>query len=99
MKELINVKLLYCGVSFSGLNITVPVKPSCPVQLIQVDSRFRLWILLLGHGREDLLHLIDDAIQLVWVPLDDLLNGVAHRRLTTKECTVSQQVYHHGNHC
>lgn len=55
-------------------------------------------ILLLGHGRENLLHLVDDAVQLVWVPLDDFLHAVAHGRLTTEECAVSprttQQLAH-----
>lgn len=37
-----------------------------------------LCVLLLGHGCEDLLHLVDDAVQLVWVFLYNFLNGVTH---------------------
>lgn len=37
-----------------------------------------VFVLLLGHGCEDLLHLVDDAVQLVWVFFYNLLDGVTH---------------------
>lgn len=36
------------------------------------------FVLLLGHWCEDLLHLFDDAVQLVWVFFYNLLDGVTH---------------------
>lgn len=54
------------------------------------------FILLLRHGCENLLHLINDAVQLVWVPLHNFLDGVAHCRLT-KECSVSQLIHYQCN--
>lgn len=52
-----------------------------------------LLVLLLGHGRENLLHLIDDVVQLVRVLRRNFLDGVTHRRLDThaQRCLVGQQ--------
>lgn len=42
---------------------------------------FSSLLLLLGHGCENLLHLINDVSQLAWVGLCHFLNGVTHWRL------------------
>lgn len=61
----------------------------------------RFLLLLLGHGCENLLHLVDDVVQLVRVPLCNFLDGVTHRRLDTQaqKCLVGQQqiLYTHNH--
>lgn len=45
---------------------------------IRIIKFFCLLVLLLGHGCENLLHLVEDVVQLVRVPLCNFLNGVTH---------------------
>lgn len=52
-------------------------------------------LLLLGHGCENLLHLIDDVVQLVRVSLDHFLDGVTHCRLDTQAQDCSEPKLFH----
>lgn len=54
-------------------------------------------LLLLGHGCENLLHLIDDVVQLVRVSLDHFLDGVTHCRLHTQAQKCSEPIIFHAH--